>query len=379
MDTAFPREQDTTAPAEVATPDRGARARPEPVIPRRPRPGWIVTLLRIPLLYKILLANSLIVALGAVGGTVVIVWHVRSFPQAHHYDLVVALVAVGLALSFAVNYAVLRLALTPLDRLQAAVDRVRRGDWEARVEPGWLDDERFARLADTFNGMLTTIGHATTQLHRLSQRILEAQEDERQRVARELHDQSAQSLTSMLVRLRMLERSEDVAEARRHVQELRDLTARSLEEIRRIALELRPKILEDLGLGEALAWRADELNAGGAVRTTLLLADMDRRLPKDVELVLYRIAQEALTNIARHARARTAQLRLEHMGGEVRLTVEDDGVGFDVEAPVAHPSGLGLSGMHERMALVGGRLHIDSAPGRGTRLIATVPMRQAAS
>ena len=175
----------------------------------------------------------------------------------------------------------------------------------------------------------------------------------------------------------MLERSEDVAQAREHVQELRDLTARSLEEIRRIALELRPKILEDLGLGEALAWRADELNAGGSVRTTLEIADMDRRLPRDIELALYRVAQEALTNVTRHARAHAARVRLEHLDGLVRLTVEDDGVGFDARSP-SPPGGLGLSGMHERMALVGGRLTIDSAPGRGTRLTATVPVEKTA-
>lgn len=377
MDTTYSRQRDTTPPGDVPGEVGRAQAGHGPARGRRRLPAWIVVLLRIPLLHKILLANSLIVAVGAVGGTVLTVWHVQTFPEADHYELIAILAAMGLALSFVVNYVVLRLALKPLDRLQAAVDRVRRGDWEARVEPGWVDDERFARLADTFNRMLTTIGHATAELHRLSQRIIEAQEDERQRVARELHDQSAQSLTSMLVRLRMLERAEDPAQARAHIQELRDLTARSLEEIRRIALELRPKILEDLGLGEALAWRADELNAGGAVRTTLQIADMDRRLPKDVELALYRVAQEALTNISRHAHAQTAQLRLEHMDGAVRLTVQDDGIGFDVTAPVAHPSGLGLSGMRERMALVGGRLAIDSVPGGGTCLTATVPVPRA--
>jgi two-component system sensor histidine kinase UhpB len=372
METASPRRRDTAASTVVPTGD--AREGPRAAAPR-----WITRLLRIPLLHKILLANSLIVALGATGGTALTVWHVHAFPGDDHLALIVVLAAAGLTLSFVVNYAALRLALTPLDRLQSAVDRVRRGDWDARVEPGWADDERFARLADTFDRMLTAAAEATAQARQLSQRILAAQEDERQRVARELHDQSAQSLTSMLVRLRMLERADDAVEARAHVQELRDLTARALEDIRRIALELRPKILEDLGLGEALAWRADELNASGAVRTTLRIDDRDRRLPKDVELALYRIAQESLTNITRHARARTAELRLEHTDDAVRLTVQDDGVGFDVAAPVAHPSGLGVSGMHERMALVGGRLTIDSAPGGGTRVIATVPLAQEVS
>jgi two-component system sensor histidine kinase UhpB len=334
---------------------------------------------RLPVFYKILLANSLIVALGAVAGTVFTVWHVRTFPEDYHYELIAVFAGVGLALSFVVNFVVLRVTLTPLDRLQAAVDRVRRGDLTARVAIGPLDDERFTRLSETFNQMVATVDRAARESHRLSQRILEAQEDERQRVARELHDESAQSLTLMLVRLRLLERSEDVAQAREHVRELRELTARALDEIRRIALELRPKILEDLGLGEALAWRVDEMNATGAVRATLRTVGLDRRLPRDLELALYRVAQEAMTNIARHARAQNARLLLIHRDSTVSLTVEDDGAGFDVAAARAQASGLGLSGMRERMTLVGGALEIGSARGRGTRVVATAPATRARS
>jgi two-component system sensor histidine kinase UhpB len=329
---------------------------------------------RLPLLHRILVANSLIVTVGAVTGTVVTVWHVLTFPDDHHYELIAVFATAGLMASFGVNYAVLRLALAPLDRLQAAVDGVRSGDLGARVAAGALDDERFTRLADTFNQMVATVARGAQESRRLSQRILEAQEDERQRVARELHDESAQSLTLMLVRLRVVERSQDPAEIRQHVRELRALTARALEEIRRIALELRPKILEDLGLGEALAWRADEVNASGAVRTTLQRVGVERRLPRDVELALYRVAQEALTNVTRHARAAHAHLMLVQRDGVVSLTVEDDGTGFDRHGEQARAAGLGLSGMRERMTLVGGTLDIDAAPGRGTRVVATAPV-----
>ncbi|MBI2216874.1 MAG: sensor histidine kinase [Candidatus Rokubacteria bacterium] len=328
---------------------------------------------RLPLFYKILLGNSVIVALGAVAGTIVTVWHVRTFPDDYHYELIAVFATAGLILCFVVHYGVLRLALAPLDRLQAAVDGVRSGDLDARVAASPLDDERFTRLADTFNQMVATIARGAQESRRLSQRILEAQEDERQRVARELHDESAQSLTLMLVRLRVMELSEDPAQIRQHVHELRELTARALEEIRRIALELRPKILEDLGLGEALAWRVDEVNASGAVRATIQLVGIERRLPRDVELALYRIAQEALTNVARHAGAEHARLMLVQRDGIVSLAVEDDGAGFDVHAEEARAGGLGLSGMRERMTLVGGTLHIESAPGRGTRVTAAAP------
>jgi two-component system sensor histidine kinase UhpB len=333
----------------------------------------IVRLLRVSLFSKILLANSVIVALGAVAGTVFTVWHVRTFPGHFHYELIALFAVIGLGLSFVVNYAVLRLALDPLDRLQAGVDQVSRGDLTARVDASPLDDERFARLGGMFNEMVKTIARANRELHRLPQRILTAQEEERKRVARDLHDQSAQSLTLMLVRLRLLERAADATQAREQVRELRELTARALEEIRRIALELRPKILEDLGLGDALAWRVDELNASGAVRATLSVSGLDRRLPEAIELVLYRVAQEAITNVTRHARARTARIVLERSNAVVSLVIEDDGRGFDLDAAISDEPGLGLSGMRERMTLVGGRLDICSTPGRGTRLVATAP------
>lgn len=333
----------------------------------------MVAVLRVPLLYKILVANSLIVAIGAVAGTLLTVWHVSTYPDDPHIELIALFAGAGLGLSFVVNFAVLRLALTPLTRLQSGVDGVRNGNLTTRVRTGRLDDEQFVRLIETFNQMLATIAENTQELRKLSQRIIEAQEEERQRVARELHDQSGQSLTTMLVRLRLLERSEDAAQARLHVQELRKLTAQALEEIRRIALELRPKILEDLGLCEALAWRADELNASAAVRASLQTNGMDHRLSRELELALYRVAQEALTNIARHSQAKTAQVSLRQVAGQVTLSIVDDGAGFDAEAVLAHPSGLGLAGMRERLALVGGSLQVQSTPGQGTVVIASAP------
>lgn len=333
-------------------------------------------LLHVPLFYKILLANSAIVAVGAVVGTVLTVWHVHAYPDDYHYELILVFGLAGLTLSSLVNFAVLRLALRPLDRLQATVDRVRAGELSARVAPSRLDDERFARLGETFNLMLAAQADAEQDLRRLSQRILEAQEDERQRVARELHDQSAQSLTMMLVRLHMLEKSGEPEQARMQVQELRKLTAQALEDIRRIALELRPKILEDLGLSEALAWRVDEMNASGAVKATLTTVGVDRRLPKDVELVLYRVGQEALTNIARHAKATSVGVVLQRAASSVSLTITDDGKGFDPAQVLIERRGLGLSGMRERLALVGGAIKIDSRPNQGACLCATVPLAE---
>lgn len=336
--------------------------------------GVVSRLLRIELFYKILIANSAIVTVGAVAGTILTVWRAQTYPHDFHYALILIFGAAGLAMSFAANYAALRLALRPLDALQATVDRVRAGDLGARAPAGRLDDARFARLAETFNQMLDGQAAAAAELRRLSGGILEAQEEERQRVARELHDQSAQSLTMMLVQVRMLEKAGAIEQARAHAVELRKLTAQALDEIRRIALELRPKILEDLGLAEALAWRVDELNKAGGVKATLTTSGLERRLPRDVELALYRVGQEALTNVAWHARAATARVAVDRSARAVTLSVADDGQGFDVSA-AAERRGLGISGMRERLALVGGALQIDAAPGRGARVRATVPLK----
>ncbi|MFN8485317.1 MAG: histidine kinase [Anaerolineae bacterium] len=332
-------------------------------------------LLRIPLFYKILLANSAIVALGAIAGTIITARTVDRFPDLPDINLILIFAAAGLAISFAVNFVVLRFALQPVDNLQKGVDTVRAGNLDVHIEAGPLSDERFDRLIDTVNQMLATLAHDRTELHRLSGEILEAQEEERRRVARELHDEAAQALTSLLVRLRLLERSPTPEEARQHVHELRKLTAEALEEVRRVALELRPTILDDLGLEAALAWRVDEFNDTSPTQATLRVTGLSGRLPSAVELVFYRVAQEGLTNIARYARATEASIALAREGDRLRMEIVDNGVGFDPSALRADGRhGLGLVGMRERLTLVGGELTITSQPGAGTRILASAPL-----
>jgi two-component system sensor histidine kinase UhpB len=333
------------------------------------------SLLRTPLFYKILLANLAVVTLGAVAGTVVTVWHVRTFPADLHWQLIVLFAAAGLAISFAVNSWVLRRALEPLDRLQGAVDAVRSGASNGRVALSDNSDERFDRLAETFNQMLDQLERDAVEMQQLSRQIIQAQEDERYRLARELHDEAAQALTSLLVHLRLLERAHDPAEAQKRVQELRELTASALEDVRRVALDLRPTILDDLGLGAALEWRVDELNKRG-LNATVAIGGLESRLPPDVALALYRVAQEAISNAGRHAQAANITVTLAGSPTQVTLEICDDGVGFDPSAPVAdNPHhGLGLLGMRERMRMIGGELAIRTAPSAGTRITARAPL-----
>jgi two-component system, NarL family, sensor histidine kinase UhpB len=336
-------------------------------------------LLRVPLSYKILLANSAIVTVGAVAGTVVTVWHVLNYPDTLHYDLIVLFAVIGLAISFVVNKQILQVALQPLDCLQAAVDAISRGEPDIQIICPGPSDERFDRLIETFNQMVRQQAADAHRLQTLSHRILQAQEEERQRVARELHDEAAQALTSLLVHLRLLERAYTPEQAQERVSELRELTAQALEEVRRVALDLRPKILDDLGLTAALGWRVDEFNAAGDAVATLKVDGIHERLPRTVELVFYRVAQEALNNVARHATASRVTMTLNRDDEYLMLSVVDNGRGFDSSRPAPQngiTGGLGLLGIHERMSMVGGTVEIVSTPDQGTRLYARLPMKE---
>lgn len=333
-------------------------------------------LLRVPLFYKLLLANSAIVTVGAVVGTFITVWHVRTYPGAVHYELIALFTGSGLLGSFVVNNWILKRALAPLDRLQRAVDAVRQGITNVRVDPGPTSDDRFDRLAETFNQMVNQLEENAQRLQQLSRQILQAQEKERHRLARELHDEAAQALTSLLVHLRLLERAHTPEEAQQRVQELRVLTAQALEEVRRVALDLRPTILDDLGLGPALAWRVDEFNKVEGMHATITISGLEQRLPRDVELVFYRVGQESLSNVARHAQAHEVTVHLQQSNGQVTLEISDDGRGFAPTAVQGHDGqGFGLLGMSERLGMITGELTIDSAPGRGTRVVARAPVK----
>ncbi|MDR7482302.1 MAG: histidine kinase [Armatimonadota bacterium] len=352
------------------------------------RTGWWPGLWRrVPILHRILGANAAIIVIGAVGGTLVAVRHGATHPSSPHYELIAGFLLAGVAASVLANFLVLRAVLRPLEHLQRAVDAVRAGATGVRVARDGLWDERLEHLADTFDHMVAALDEHTEQLRRLPGQILRAQEEERRRIARELHDEAAQALTSLLVRLRLLDQASEPAQVRARVRELRALTARALDDVRRIAVELRPSVLDDLGLAAALAAHADEINAAGGMRVTVAATGLDRRLPAEIELALYRIAQEALTNARRHGQATRADVCLRRGPDGVSLEVSDDGIGFDPAragptrglpaTPAAgngNAGGLGLAGMAERIALVGGRLEVRSAPGTGTTITAWAPV-----
>jgi len=203
-------------------------------------------------------------------------------------------------------------------------------------------------------------------------RVVEAQELERARLARELHDETGQALTSILLGLKSLEERVDTEEGRAATAELRELVVATLQDVRRLAVELRPAALDDFGLVPALERLRDTVAEQSAIAVDVQSSLGDRRLPTDVETMLYRTVQEALTNVVKHADAARVSVRLTHGDGTVILTVQDDGKGFDPRS--ACDGGLGLTGMRERAALLGGRFSIAASEGAGTMLKAEVPI-----
>jgi signal transduction histidine kinase len=236
-------------------------------------------------------------------------------------------------------------------------------------DPRFADDD--LRLAETLAARAAMGVHLSQRVSRdAMRRVVEGQELERKRLARELHDETGQALASILLGLKPLEEATSGA-TREAVVALRELVVSTLQDVRRLAVELRPSALDDLGLVPAIDRLAHSIGESG------ILVDVeaqigDERLPEAVETTLYRIVQEAVTNVAKHADARRLSITLTRRDGSVVAIVEDDGHGFDPGS--TDSSGLGLVGMRERLALVGGTLRIEAAAGAGTTIAAEVPV-----
>ncbi|MHB1130876.1 MAG: PAS domain-containing sensor histidine kinase [Chloroflexota bacterium] len=212
-------------------------------------------------------------------------------------------------------------------------------------------------------------------------KYIEAQEDERKRIARELHDETAQSLTALAMAIETAARkpAETAAEVREYLQPAREMTERVSQELARIMRDLRPSLLDDLGLQAALGWYAENRLKPAGIRVALETVGRERRLAPELETALFRVAQEAMSNVVRHAEAENVSVLVDFGGRCVGVDVEDDGRGFDVEAALARDADgkseapFGLIGMRERVEMLGGTLTIESRPGQGTTIRMRVP------
>jgi two-component system sensor histidine kinase UhpB len=351
---------------------------PSPTHPRRSLPRVVQWLLRVPLFYKILLANATLVLVGTIVGSMVTATYVRRHPDASTLDLVGALAALGILVTVLVNAAILRLALHPLDALERTAARVQRGDLDARVPLSALADRELDRLTRTFNGMLDSAAANRERLREVASTALNAAEEERKRIARELHDETAQLLAALLIRIRVVKKAGDPQTVDALLEDMRREIGQALEGVRRFARGLRPPALDELGLIPAIESHVRSIREITEIDLTL---DADAaagdELPPEASLAVYRIVQEGMSNVVRHSGATRAAVRVVREPDRLVVTVEDDGHGFDVPAVRAAGRGLGLFGMGERAAYLGGRVDVQSTPGTGTRVRAEIPLGDA--
>lgn len=241
--------------------------------------------------------------------------------------------------------------------------------------------QQFATAIDNVR-LYEVVQEREMQLEDLVRKLVNAQEDERKRIARELHDDTGQKLTALGMGLAALDAalaSNDGKRANGLLRSLREMSDHAISELRNIMANLRPAQLDDLGLAPALKWYVKQYQAANPqIDIRLAIEKLPNRLPPEHETVLFRVAQEALTNVQRHAEATRVTLTLSQDNGNVRLRIEDNGAGFDPRQPPRHEpgSGLGLPGMRERVGLVDGRLEVDSAPGEGTCITVELPAKR---
>ena len=316
-----------------------------------------------PLFQRVVASNALLL-IAACFVTILVLSprKISSFAVGEAVVLVTALALVAL-----INALLVRRAVAPLQALNALARRVNLSNPGQRI-PGAKPTSEAGELALTFNEMLNRLEQ---ERHESTRRVLAAHESERLRVAQELHDEVGQTLTAVLLQLSRVEQRLP-ADLRGELSEAQEAARESLEDVRRIATDLRPEILNDLGLASALAALANSFGQRTGIRVFVQIEDTTPQLSGEQELVVYRVAQEALTNVARHAGSETADLTLICDGRTLTLRVRDYGCGLPREQGI---DGNGVRGMRERAGLIGASIRLERpAQGPGTEMLLGVPL-----
>lgn len=323
---------------------------------------------RQPIFTEVLLLNAIMVALATAGAALV-----TGF-STDHVEMLILIAAVAAGITALLNIVILRRRFTPLEDVISEMEKVDLSRPGANL-PTWIDGvaetEEAERLELAFLRMMRRL---EAERRRSSSAALAAQEEERARVARDLHDQVNQSLTGVLLRLEAT-RSEAPPELEAEIDETSRLAHQAMDELLTVARQLRPTALDDLGLRAAIAGLIEQLDLPG-LTATFDCPDDPTGLDPDVQLVIYRVSQEAIGNAVRHSGASRIGVRLAREGDRFGLAVTDDGSGFTFDQA---RSGLGLGGMRERAILVGGEIDIESRPGHGTTVKLLVPAREGAT
>ena len=291
----------------------------------------------------------------------------------------------------------------PVSRLTSAAERIAGGDLTGHIQPSGFDEVSrlgvaLEKMRESLRELIGVVASANQRLEKrveertaeledvnvqlrereralahLYEKVVGAQEDERKRIARELHDDTSQSLAVLAMALDSAMATLKSGGVPR-LEEAKALAVRTIEEVHRMILDLRPSVLDDLGLLSAIRWYAERHLAPRGISVRCEFEAQDRRLPAAFETAVFRVCQEAMSNIARHAQAESVLIQVSESGDVLHIEIEDDGKGFDPEnVSRAHRRPFGLMGIRERVDILGGKVRIDSAPGKGTRLHIDVP------
>jgi signal transduction histidine kinase len=326
-----------------------------------------------------------------------------------------ALMVVMLAGALTLVYLTTRSVITPVQALTTATRRIAAGDLDTPLETRGQDE--IGALARSFDAMRARLKDSIAEIHawnraldarvqdrtaalavaaeenarlyaelqhkeqlrsELLHRVISAQEEERKRISRELHDETCQVLTGLAYALDNAAETTTAREIQPLLEQMHALTETALDEIHRVIRELRPTMLDHLGLIPALRWYAETRLGGPGIRFRIRVIGDARRLPPPIETTLFRVVQEAINNIARHSHAGHADFVFEFADHNIEVHITDDGIGFDAAGVMGAPDGrrgLGLMGMEERISTAGGEFHLRSAPGKGTTIRLSVPLK----
>lgn len=272
-----------------------------------------------------------------------------------------------------------RMITQPIQQLARAANAVGRGDLNWHVTR-WADDE-IGELADSFNVMVENLRLAadlSEERHRLQaelvERVINAQEAERKRIACDLHDQTSQALVSLIVQLKLVETAPNETMRLKNLSILREQLRDALGEVRQMALDLRPNVLDDLGLEQAIHWFGERCSQNNGIELKVVTNGNLDSLPERHTITIYRVVQEALSNVVKHSHAKHATIEINHHQDQIFIRVEDDGNGIILHENDVAGAHLGILGMQERTALLGGICTVQSKPGHGTAVLAEIPV-----
>ena len=324
------------------------------------KPSVRLAALRVPLAAKLVGANLVVV------GLLLAIW----LETGGLFNSLVAAIVVATVL---LHLGLVAIALRPIHDLEVAAARVWRGDYGARVAQSSVADDEVLRIGAMFNILLDGLASDRSRMRELAAQVIEAGDEQRAAIARELHDSTAQQVAALQFQLSAAARDAEDPLLAVRLASARDQAENILEQVRRLSQTVHPAVLDSLGLEAAIRKLARESAAETSIDFDVQADGAVRQLPRKAEAVLYWVAEEAIRNAVRHSSARHIRVTL-NVGASARLQVHDDGCGFDETAVEQSHAATGLGSMRERLALVDGSLGIFSAIGGGTTIAATVPL-----